>query len=231
MIGIINYKAGNAKSVAYALRHLDLAHCLVETKADIKKAKVLLLPGVGSARATLDSLGEQKLLEPLRERVLTTNIFFLGICVGLQILFEHSEEEDTPCLHWLDGKVKRFDSQAHDIKVPQIGWNQVKFMKSKFLEKISVQASDEFNKSNEAFNHCLSVIESSPYFYFVNSYHAVPSAQEMVVGVTDYGTEFASMIWHRNICATQFHLEKSGPSGLALLRFLLQVGLTGFKEK
>ena len=81
------------------------------------------------------------------------------------------------------------------------------------------------NALQKAWEVAFLVVEKSPYFYFVNSYYAQPSHSAMTVGSTEYGKKFASMIWHQNICATQFHLEKSGPSGLALLRFLLQVGL------
>ena len=135
MIGIVNYKAGNAQSVSYALKHLDLDHFLIENASDVKKASVIILPGVGSAKATLQSLKEQQLLEAVRQTVLEEGVFFLGICVGLQVLFEHSQEHDTPCLHWLEGNVRRFDTQGGALKVPQIGWNTVQFASSDILKK------------------------------------------------------------------------------------------------
>ena len=119
---------------------------------------------------------------------------FLGICIGLQVLFDHSDEGDTDCLGWVPGRVLRFPD---DRRVPQIGWNEVRFARE---HPVVTPAQDR------------------GHFYFVNSYYAVPDDPSDVLGVTEYGHEFCSVVAHGNIVATQFHAEKSGPLGLALLR-------------
>lgn len=201
-VGIIDYKAGNGPSVLNALINNDVPAQLVSTKEEIQQMSALILPGVGSAGATIKSLEELDLIEVLSEKVNKEGIPFLGICVGLQILFDHSEEEDTKCLSWIPGKVKKFP--ANQVRVPQMGWNKVDF---KFGDPI------------------LSGLEKSEYFYFVNSYYVIPDNKEVIMGITDYGNEFCSMVKYKNIMATQFHLEKSGEVGLKLLKnFALQGG-------
>jgi len=195
MIGLIDYRAGNAPSVMYALGHLGLSAQFVSTPEAVARAERLVLPGVGAARATLASLEEQGLVEALSKRVLDDTVPFLGICIGLQVLFDHSEEGDTPCLGWIPGTVRRFDEER--LRVPQIGWNDVRFL-------------DEHPVTRE--------LPDRGHFYFVNSYYCSPANTGDVLGVTDYGEEFCSVVAHENIVATQFHAEKSGPLGLALLR-------------
>src|SRR5919197_709564 len=123
MIDVIDYRAGNSPSVIYALEHLGLPGRLVGKPEEVAESEKLVLPGVGAAAATLESLRESELLDALTQRVQQDNVPFLGICIGLQVLFEHSEEGDTPGLGWLPGQVQRFpDGQ----RVPQIGWNEVR---------------------------------------------------------------------------------------------------------
>jgi imidazole glycerol-phosphate synthase subunit HisH len=193
MIGVIDYRAGNAPSVGYALERLGLAHRLVATPADLEEVDRLVLPGVGAARATLDSLVESELVEPLRARVTQDGVPFLGICIGLQMLFDHSEEGDVDCLGWVPGEVRRFPDTS---RVPQIGWNAVHLTRSH-------PVTAKFPEGG----HC----------YFVNSYYAVPTDAADALGRTDYEVEFCSIVARDNIVATQFHAEKSGPIGLALL--------------
>ena len=194
-IKIIDYKAGNAPSVLHAVTHLGYKAELARNKKDIEGASHIILPGVGRARATMDSLREIDLIDALEKAVLEKKVFFLGICVGLQILFEHSEEDDADCLGWLKGQVVKFD--ASKVRVPQMGWNQVRFIKNTRIE-----TQDDF-------------------FYFVNSYCAKPENQEDLWGVSDYNGVFTAAINRDNIYATQFHVEKSGKAGLELLnRFL-----------
>jgi glutamine amidotransferase len=194
MIGVIDYRAGNAPSVMYALENLGLSAQFVGTPDDVARADRLVLPGVGAARATLASLHDQGLVDALTARVVGDRVPFLGICIGLQVLFDHSDEGDTDCLGWVPGRVLRF---ADDRRVPQIGWNEVRFAR----EHPVVPPARERG-----------------HFYFVNSYYAVPDDPADVLGVTEYGHEFCSVVAHDNIVATQFHAEKSGPLGLALLR-------------
>ncbi len=193
MIGVVDYRAGNAPSVMYALESLALDARLVTTGGDLDGVDRIILPGVGAARATLDSLAESGLLEPLTVRVRGDRLPFLGICIGLQVLFEHSEEGDAAGLGWIRGSVRRFPDTD---RVPQIGWNEVRVVREH-------PVTDGF----PADGHC----------YFVNSYFADPSDPADVLGTTDYGPTFASIVARENIVATQFHAEKSGRLGLGIL--------------
>jgi imidazole glycerol-phosphate synthase subunit HisH len=193
VIGVIDYRAGNAPSVGYALERLGIEHRLVSAPAGLTGCDRVILPGVGAARATLDSLTESGLVEPLTTRVLDDGLPFLGICIGLQVLFEHSAEGDTDCLGWIAGTVRRFDG-AH--RVPQIGWNAVALRRSH-------PVTERFPDGG----HC----------YFVNSYYASPAEPSDVLGETSYGVDFCSIVASRNIVATQFHAEKSGELGLGIL--------------
>jgi len=197
MIKIVDYKAGNAPSVMHAVRRLGQEAGFARGPADLEGATHILLPGVGSARATMDSLRELGILAALEEQVLRQKTLFLGICVGMQILFEHSEEGDADCLGWLKGRVVRFD--AARLRVPQMGWNRVRF------------AEGGLGGVREG------------HFYFVNSYHAEPEDEADVWGTADYGGEFTAAVCRSNIRATQFHIEKSGEAGLVLLKNFLDL--------
>ena len=129
----------------------------------------------------------------------------LAICIGIQIIFEHSEEDNTTCLGLLPGSVRRFTGPEVEqkLKVPQIGWNQV-----------------HQTRSHSVFEG----VPDSAEFYFVNSYHPVPDDSSMTIGETEYGYRFASAVARDNLIATQFHLEKSGPVGLKMLSNFLAEG-------
>jgi glutamine amidotransferase len=130
----------------------------------------------------------------LRDRVLGERVPFLGICIGLQVLFDHSEEGDVDCLGFVPGVVRRFPDTD---RVPQIGWNAVRFTR----------------------DHPVTAgVPSEGHFYFVNSYYCVPTDPADALGVTQYGLEFCSVVNRGNVVATQFHAEKSGELGLSLLR-------------
>src|SRR5215467_50721 len=124
MIGVVDYRAGNAPSVMYALRRLGIQARSVRDPGALETVDKVILPGVGAAKATLASLRESELLEILDHRVRRDGIPFLGICIGLQILFDWSAEGPTDCLGWVPGSVERFPD---DDRVPQIGWNAVRF--------------------------------------------------------------------------------------------------------
>ena len=195
MIKIIDYKAGNAPSVLHAVKHIGYGAEFARRAKDLDGASHIVLPGVGSAAATMESLHELELLEALEDAVLNMKTPFLGICVGMQILFEHSEEGDARCLGWLKGRAVRFDK--NEVRVPQMGWNEVALSKSPI---------------NPAMKE---------YFYFVNSYYARPAKERDIWGVAQYGGAFAAAVRKDNIYGAQFHVEKSGEAGLALLgRFL-----------
>jgi len=201
-IKIIDYKAGNAPSVMHAADRLGYDAAFARRPSDLPGATHIILPGVGSAKATMESLREMDMLSALEEEVLFKNVFFHGVCVGMQILFEHSEEEDTDCLGWMKGGVVKFD--VSKVRVPQIGWNEVHFVKDSSI----AAAKDGF-------------------FYFVNSYYARPANETDVWGVADYGGRFTAAIAHGNIFASQFHMEKSGEAGLRLLNGFFSLGNGG----
>ncbi len=194
MIDVIDYRAGNAPSVMFALEHLGLPARLVSTPAEVASSSRVILPGVGAARATLDSLAEQDLVGALTERVQGAGVPFLGICIGLQVLFDHSEEGDTAGLGWVPGSVRRFPDTG---RVPQIGWNAVRFTRP---------------------HPVTDALPADGHFYFVNSYYCAPRDPDDALGLTEYGIEFCSVVARGNVLATQFHAEKSGDLGLSLLR-------------
>jgi len=198
-IRIVDYNAGNATSVASALEHIGFRSRIITSPAELDGASHIILPGVGSAAATMSALRNQGLLEMLQQRVIDDHVPFLGICIGLQILFEMSEEGECPCLGWLKGRVVKF--RGDRLRVPQIGWNT------------AVRKRDH------------SIMRGLPdpaHFYFVNSYHIEPTDESVVICETEYGNKFPSLIAHENIVAAQFHIEKSGPLGLTLLRNFLE---------
>lgn len=193
MITVIDYDAGNGPSVVAALEHLGHPCRLGSSEALVSAASHLVLPGVGSARATIDSLAALGLVESLSKRV-RAGVPFLGICVGLQILFEHSEEDDTPCLGWFPGKVRKF--RGAGLRVPLIGWNPVRRLRE---------------------HPVLSGLPEIGHYYFVNSYYASPEDESLLLCSSDYGKTFAAMVARDNLIAAQFHIEKSGPLGLRIL--------------
>ncbi|MBR2693074.1 MAG: imidazole glycerol phosphate synthase subunit HisH [Thermoguttaceae bacterium] len=201
MIGIINYKAGNSHSVKNACEKIGVECKYVGGPDDFDGVSAIVLPGVGSAKATLDSLDEIGVLPRLEELVLRRRVPFLGICVGLQILFEHSEEDDADCLGWIKGNVVKFDEK--NVRVPQIGWNRL------------------VRKRRDPF---LAGLGESAYFYFVNSYYAKPADESDLLAVADYDGEFCAMIRRGNIYASQCHIEKSGPVGLTVLKNFCEGG-------
>lgn len=193
MIDVIDYRAGNAPSVAYALERLGIACRLTAEPDRLARAGRIVLPGVGAAGATVDSLRTSGLLEPLERRVRVDGVPFLGICIGLQVLFDHSDEGGVDGLGWLPGRVRRFGT---GVRVPQIGWNRV----------VPVRP-----------HPVLRGLPEPAYCYFVNSYHAVPDERADVLAETEYGVTFCSVAGRDNLVATQFHAEKSGEVGLRLL--------------
>ncbi|MGW8161832.1 MAG: imidazole glycerol phosphate synthase subunit HisF [Desulfobulbales bacterium] len=197
MISLLDYGAGNVRSVINALERLGESVKTVGSGNDIINADRLVFPGVGSFGSMMNILQEKHFVEPLKDYLRSGKPFF-GICLGLQALFEKSEEApDIAGLAFLPGEVKRF---TVDLAVPHIGWNGIKVR----------QPSRLFNG-----------VRGDEKFYFVHSYHVVPESEEQVLTATDYGYEFVSAIQQDNIIATQFHPEKSGRAGLALLENFL----------
>jgi len=197
MIVIVDYGMGNLRSVAKAVEALEAEVRVSSLPKDIEQADKLILPGVGAFPAAMRELWDRKLVEPIAA-ALRSGRPYLGICLGLQLLFERSEEGGgAPGFGLLPGFVKRLPS-ANGLKVPHMGWNQIA----------------------RARRACplLEGIPDGSYFYFVHSYYGDPTTYADVTLETDYGTRFASMVWRDNIFATQFHPEKSQALGLRLLR-------------
>ena len=200
MIAIIDYDAGNLASVARAISALGMTCVITKAVDEIKAAERIIFPGVGAAGAAMESL-KRSGLDTLIKDELASGKPILGICLGTQIILTHSEEDDTPCLGILGGTVRAFapDNQSNDsqkLKIPHMGWNAIRIEKSHPLLS-DVGADDEF--------------------YFVHSYYPQPQDFKSVIAVTDYGISFASILGFKNLFATQFHLEKSGPPGLKIL--------------
>jgi glutamine amidotransferase len=195
-ITLVDYGAGNMRSVRRALEAVGEQVIVTDDPRDVDSATGLVLPGVGSAQDAMRALKRLGLVEPLQSYVASGRPF-LGVCVGLQLLFEASEEGGgVECLRILPGIVRRFPNES-GLKVPQIGWNSVSLRYDHPL----VQA-----------------IPNDTHFYFVHSYYADPTEAEMTLGVADYGVEFAAIVAHENVVATQFHPEKSADLGLQLYR-------------
>lgn len=195
MIAIVDYRAGNLTSVLRAVRHLGYEGEITDDADRIRSAERVIFPGVGAAGETVANLAALGLDRVLREDVFEAGTPLLGICIGVQVIFDRSEEDGgTSCLGLLPGRVVRFGGNG--LKVPQIGWNQVRQRRP---------------------HPILHGVPDNAEFYFVNSYHPVPADEELVFATTEYGTEFASVVGRANLVATQFHLEKSGRVGLKML--------------
>ncbi len=196
MVVIVDYDAGNVRSVQRACSHVGLDATITSDPEQVLAADKVIFPGVGSAASAVGTLRERGLDEALKAFYAKGNPL-LGICLGLQIALEHTQEGNEQCLGLIEGACLRFDPKDKLMKVPHIGWNQVTLVADHPLLK-QVQSGDEF--------------------YFVHSYYACPGNPAEVFGTTDYGgVEFASAIGKDNFFATQFHLEKSGEFGLKLL--------------
>ena len=196
MIALLDYGAGNVRSVQKALTAAGGDVRLVSSPELVMQADAVVLPGVGAFDDCINAMRQQELFETTREFV-STGKPFLGICVGYQALFENSEEFNSSAsgLGIFEGSVVRFPDA--DVKVPQIGWNEVNF----------TQPDCPILKG----------IESGSHFYFVHSYYPQPKDGSIVTTRTEYGVDFTSAIWRDNVFATQFHPEKSQKVGLQLL--------------
>jgi glutamine amidotransferase len=192
-VAIIDYGVGNLRSVEKAFAATGCAVVISSDENMLRKAERLVLPGVGAFGACMNALTERGFDELVRERV-AAGTPLLGVCVGMQILFQESEEfGTTPGLGLLRGRVHRFSA---DLVVPQVGWNQIR----------------------QRIPHPLfEGIEDAAFFYFVHSYYCEPVADEVILGETDYGVAYASVVARENLFGVQFHPEKSQTVGLRLL--------------
>jgi glutamine amidotransferase len=196
MIAVIDYGAGNLRSAVRALQHVGAGLRVTDRPADLRSADAVVLPGVGATRDTMEALDRLE-ISPVIPELIGTGMPFLGICVGMQVLAETSEEwGHHPCLNVVPGSVRRLPDSGG--KVPQIGWNQVRYCGER-----------------PAF---FDGIPDGTEFYFVHSYFVDTPQPSIVAARTDYGLSFPSVLAWANVAATQFHPEKSGRWGLHLLR-------------
>jgi glutamine amidotransferase len=196
---VIDYGAGNLRSVAIALARLGFDPLITSEPEAVDNADIMILPGVGAAADTMSNLAQRRLVEPIRQYIASGRPF-LGICMGLQVLFSVSEEGgEHPCLDILPGRVRRLPA---GLKVPQMGWNRVR---------------------QRCPHPIFDGIPDDAFFYFVHSYYADPEDPSVVIGETDYGVTFPAVVAKDNIVATQFHPEKSAESGLRLYENFLRM--------
>jgi glutamine amidotransferase len=194
---ILDYGAGNLRSVARAVEHAGFDCDISEDPRSLDDAAAVILPGVGAAADTMANLRQRGLADPIREYIASGRPF-LGVCMGLQALMTYSEEGGRhECLDVIPGQVVRF---PQGLKVPQMGWNTIQVARR---------------------HPVLEGIGDGAYFYFVHGYYVQPADESVVAATAEYGVRFAAVVIKDNIVATQFHPEKSGPAGLRLYRNFL----------
>lgn len=210
-VAVIDYGMGNIQSIARAFEISGVAVEVTDKIDRIESSDVVVLPGVGSFGSAVTNLKRISLWNKLPRIILTKP--FLGICLGLQLLFEKSEEGKTAGLGIFKGEVKKFDFskfsgyEFQELKIPHMGWNQVGL-------KVKGERAKIFRG-----------IADNSYFYFVHSYYVVPEDKKIVTTATNYGFDFCSSIFYKNIFACQFHPEKSGHIGLKLIKNFLDLYL------
>ena len=190
-ITIVDYQAGNLRSVQKALERFGVRAKITSDAGDIRRADGVVFPGQGACDSSMRHLRERDLVSPIADFVKSGKPF-LGVCLGLQLLLEESDEGEEPCLGILKGRVRRLPP---GLKIPHMGWNQVDFQ---------VQ------------HPILKDVPNGSYFYFVHSYYTDPQDKGLIAGKTTYGMEFCSAVAWDNVVAVQFHPEKSGTVGLRI---------------
>ncbi len=202
MIAIVDYGMGNLRSVEKGFERFGFTVKVTDNPKDLKGAEKLVLPGVGAFQDAMEGLRQHNLIEPIKDWIRSGKPF-LGICLGLQLLFSKGYEDgEHDGLDIIPGKVVRFDfsedKENGKLKIPHIGWNQI-------------------SARNEP-APILKNVPNNAYMYFVHSYYVCPDNDGVIATETDYGVRFTSMIWYKNIFATQFHPEKSQQWGLTILK-------------
>ncbi len=211
-VAVVDYGMGNLRSVSQAVMHVaaESGHRVIVTREpdEVMAAERVVLPGQGAMRDCMRELRESGLQQAVLDAAARKPL--MGICVGMQMLLDHSEEQDTPGLGLIPGQVRRFQlagrlqPDGSRYKVPQMGWNQVD------------------PQAHGGLRHPVwAGVPDGSYFYFVHSYYAAPSDPRHSAGSTDYGDRFTSAVARDNIFATQFHPEKSADQGLRLYRNFL----------
>jgi imidazole glycerol-phosphate synthase subunit HisH len=203
-VAVVDYGLANIRSVVNALNCFDVEVVIAGTGNQLGSASHIVLPGVGSFDAGMRGLEERAHVEALQRRVREEGVPYLGICLGMQFLFEGSEEGTRAGLGWIKGRIERFASGPGRPKVPHIGWNEVQIAPGSRL---------------------MAALQPPADFYFVHSYYAPLGATEAIaIGTCDYGIRFCASLETGNIAAVQFHPEKSQLAGMKLLETFLEVG-------
>ncbi len=199
---VVDYGAGNLHSVSRAVVNAGTRPLVTSNPSYLDDAEAVIVPGVGAAADTMSNLRASGFVEPIRDYIASGRPF-LGVCMGQQALFVVSEEGgEHQCLGILPGRVVKF---SNGLKVPHMGWNQVRIVKQ---------------------HPIFEGVDDGSYFYFVHSYYPQPADPDVVIGETEYGVTFASVIARDNIVATQFHPEKSGEAGLRMYANFLRIAAT-----
>ena len=188
---VIDYGSGNLRSVFQALEKTGVHPEITDDPGSLLAADAVILPGVGAGDAAMRALRERGLVEPLQEYAASGRPF-MGVCLGLQLLMDSTEEGEADCLGIIPGRTRKLPA---GLKVPHMGWNVVEFRGSHIL---------------------FDGIPEASHFYFVHSYYAEPEDRNLAAGITEYGTSFCSVLIRDNLVATQFHPEKSGALGLKI---------------
>jgi imidazole glycerol-phosphate synthase subunit HisH len=197
MITIIDYGMGNLGSISNMLKKLGFPSVMTNNPDDVAAADKLILPGIGAFDRAVTNLHNMGLYEVINHKVLQEKTLTLGICLGMQLLTDGSEEGQKPGFGWIKGYVRRFKTENTSLKVPHMGWNEVRQ------------------------NGQCAILDNVPdekRFYFVHSFHVCCENAQEEVGITKYGYDFASVICKENVYGTQFHPEKSHKYGMALLK-------------
>jgi len=194
MIAVVDYGMGNVASVQKAIDFLGYKSVVTKDSQILSDAEFIILPGVGSFMQGMNNLHERGLVEMLNHEVIQNKKKFLGICLGMQLIFENgTEPEPSKGLGWIKGTIKKLEYK--DLKVPHMGWNN--------LDVINSTYHDNSNLND---------------FYFIHSYHAVPDDHGVIASTVNYGFDIVASVQQENIFATQFHPEKSQNAGLTLLK-------------
>jgi glutamine amidotransferase len=199
MVAIIDYGMGNVASVQKALNFLKIENVITGDHEVIKKAKTILLPGVGSFAQGMKNLNDRGLVELLTDEVVVKKKKFIGICLGMQLVMEKGIEPfECKGLGWVKGAVVKFELQ--ELNVPHMGWNNIQILNDTYFKECK---TDDF--------------------YFIHSYHVVPENKEDIAATVNYGFDVVASIQKDNIFATQFHPEKSQNAGLSILKTFFEI--------
>lgn len=198
MIAILDYGLGNIKAFANIYKNLNIEHTIIQKAEKLKGVDKIILPGVGAFDYAMQQFNQSGLRTAVEDKVLNQQIPILGICVGMQMLANGSDEGQEKGLSWIDGEVKLFSTEniKHKTKLPHMGWNEI----------------------NHNQNPLFQQIDSTARFYFVHSYYFKCNNEKDTIATTEYGFNFSSAVNHNNIYGVQFHPEKSHSNGIQLLK-------------